>query len=619
MNKSRLAVTLTIVSIIATAIVMPVGSASANSLDQTSDPTVVGLWSAPFSEGGLFDARAPQTKEEGKKLPAAVNIAVSPDGTIIYWNGVEGFEDPPIHNGWGAPTQKSRTRVLDLREYLQGKTGAPTWSTPVQERGIGSDLFCSDLRNLADGRVMAVGGTHYTSEDMGLGLPDNGGYTQYNGTKETRFYDPEIGLWTAGADMNHARWYPSLITLPGGKMLVAGGVEKVMVDEKLTYVHETETFDPRRPEAGWVDNGESGATELPYYARLHLLPSGKVFYDASGQMWGPGPYPIPPVPTSANPDQIEWNKQKLYDPETKTWADAGFAPLGARSNTFSVMLPLKAPYDRAQVLIGGGTFSPAGTGSYVGTDITEIVTARGTEIERTFGPRMNNGRWHSAGVVLPSGEVIALNGGDREDNQLMGVTNAVREAEMFDGEKWTPLASSARDRVYHHTAILLGDGSVLVGGHAPLGFSPLILAPDNYTHGVFAPTLRDPSFEIFKPPYLFRGARPRLVRVQAGIAQGETFRITTPDAERITSVVLSKLPSVTHLADVDQRTIELEFTKKSNGTIETTVPESGAVALPGHYYLFLMTDNGQGPTPSKAAIVQVGDTDHSAAELPYGI
>jgi hypothetical protein len=201
---------------------------------------------------------------------------------------------------------------------------------------------------------------------------------------------------------------------------------------------------------------------------------------------------------------------------------------------------------------------------------------------------------------------------------FMGVAKAVRQAEMFDGEKWVQLAASGRDRIYHHTAVLLGDGSILVGGHAPLGFTAAALAPDNYTHGSFASTLRDPSFEVFKPPYLFRGDRPRLTKVQVGIARDETFKITTPDASRITSVVLSRLPSVTHLAEVDHRTIELPFTRTGRRTLSATVPDNPAVALDGHYYLFLITDNGQGPTPSKAAIVQVGRTDFKPAALPFG-
>src|SRR5688572_25377354 len=55
----------------------------------SADPAVVGQWVPPFSEGGLFDERPPMSRDEAKKLPAAVSIAVSPDGTIMYWNGVE--------------------------------------------------------------------------------------------------------------------------------------------------------------------------------------------------------------------------------------------------------------------------------------------------------------------------------------------------------------------------------------------------------------------------------------------------------------------------------------------------------------------------------------------------
>jgi hypothetical protein len=221
--------------------------------------------------------------------------------------------------------------------------------------------------------------------------------------------------------------------------------------------------------------------------------------------------------------------------------------------------------------------------------------------------------------VLPSGEVIAVNGGDKDENLMPGTTSGVRQAEMFDGDKWIPLASAARDRALHNTAVLLGDGSVLVGGHVPItAFGGAGNA--NYFPGdVFASNFRDPSFEVFKPPYLFRGERPRLERVQAGIELGETFAIKTADASKITSVVLSRLPSVTHLADVDQRTIELEFTTHGPKVVRASMPDNPAVALPGHYYLFLMSDNGQGPTPSRAAIVQIGERNMKEAPLPYGI
>jgi len=577
-------------------------------LSVSADPSISGRWSAPFSEQGLFDERPPATKDEAAMLPAAVSMAMSPDGTVIYWNGVEEWEDPDVHTGLDAPERTSRSRILDLRRFLQGEAEQPVWVTPRQERGIGPDLFCSDLRNLADGRLLVVGGTEYTNEDASLGLPGARGRTELWGSEMARLYDSDTGSWTEAQPMNNKRWYPSLITLADGKMFVAGGVERAIYNDKLSYVNETETFDPRT--GRWTDNGASGKTALPYYARLHLLPTGKVLYDGSGQMWGP---------FGSTLDMVEWNKQKLYDPASRSWADAGVAPLGGRSGSFSAMLPIKAPYKRAQILVVGGTLGPATPGAYLGTDLTEILTVTDDSIARAMGPSLNNRRWFATGVVLPSGEVVALNGGDRDETVSGGMTTPVQEAEMFDGQTWVPLAPSGRVRIYHHTAILLGDGSILVGGHAPLGFGPLALPPDDYTKGAFASTLRDPSFEIFKPPYLFRGARPRLVAVRSGMSLGDRFKITTPDARKITSVVLSRLPSVTHVADVDQRTIALRFNKADANTIRAQLPKNGAVTPPGHYYMFLTTDNGLGQTPSRAAIVQVGSRDASRAPMPFGV
>lgn len=605
MTKTRIIAIATLVLLLASLIVSP-GATAAGISQLAESPPQAGEWSPPFSEGGIFDEAPPTTGDESGKLPTAVSIAVSPDGQIIYWNGTEGYEKVPFSVGFDQPSNAgNRTRVLDLTGYLRGETDTPTWITPEQERGIGGDLFCSDLRNLADGRLFVVGGTEYTKE--GPLLPDGRGRTEAWGLKSARFYDPETGRWSKADPMHYRRWYPSLVSLPDGKMFVAGGVERTTYNDKLLYVNQTETFDPETGK--WTENGPEGEATLPFYSRLHLLPSGKIFYDGTGQMWGPW---------GTTADMAKWNIQKLYDPDTRAWTDVGLAPLGARSGSFSALLPLKPPYDQARIVIGGGTFGPATPGTYLANNLTEIVDVDGDDVKRKLGPPLNNSRWFSSGIVLPSGEVIALNGGDRDDNVFPGITGAVRQAEMFDGEKWTPLASGSRDRLYHSTSILLGDGSILVGGHAPVWATPFAFPNQNYSQGVFSSNFRDPSFEIFKPPYLFRGPRPQLAHVQAGVELGEEFKITTPDAARITSVVLSRLPAVTHLADADQRTIELEFDRKGSGLVEATLPLDPAVALPGHYYLFLMTDNGEGPTPSKAAIVRVGKTDHRAAPLPYG-
>jgi hypothetical protein len=126
---------------------------------------------------------------------------------------------------------------------------------------------------------------------------------------------------------------------------------------------------------------------------------------------------------------------------------------------------------------------------------------------------------------------------------------------------------------------------------------------------------RDSSFEVFSPPYLFRGARPAIAGVQRGIAWGESFTIATPDAGEISEVVLSRLPTAQHVMDPDARTLRLTFTTE-NGAVTAVAPPSGAVAPPGYYYLFIIKDSPNGPIPSVARIVRLGSTGDATPTTP---
>ena len=104
--------------------------------------------------------------------------------------------------------------------------------------------------------------------------------------------------------------------------------------------------------------------------------------------------------------------------------------------------------------------------------------------------------------------------------------------ELFNGKEWVPLAKAGRVRTYHNSAILLPDGSILVGGHSPIntGYGA---KGDNSAEAVTGTNnLKDPSLEILKPPYLFRGPRPKITDAQRGIRWGERFSIGA-DASRL--------------------------------------------------------------------------------------
>ncbi|MGH2754073.1 MAG: galactose oxidase-like domain-containing protein [Actinomycetota bacterium] len=582
--------------VVAVALIATLGSPGAGATDRRDAAAAkTGSWSKPFAELPVFAKRPPRTPKESMKIPPAVSMAVLPDGRIIYWGGLESLENSDFPIAADAPrtVTKSRSRILDIRD------GTPSWSVPKPENAGAHDLFCADQRLLADGRLIAVGGTVWRSDPVDLkpvtGDGGPAGTGELFGSNSVRTFDPRTNRWDVNKKwMKFSRWYPSLITMGNGKLLVASGVERLLYNDKGLNVHATETFNPKTGK--WKNNGADGETSLPLFARLHLLPDGNVFYSGVGQMWGPFGQAV---------DEALWHFYKGYDPKRNEWTTYGAGHYGARSGAFSVMLPLEPPYLRADILIAGGTLATS-PGSYVANNLTEIVRAVGGQAVSMHGPDLNNPRWFSSGVALPDGSVLAVSGASRDEVILPGSESPVTQAELYNGKRWVPLENATRVRTYHNSAVLLADGSVLVGGHSPIntGYGA---KGDNSAEAVTGTNnLKDPSFEILEPPYLFRGPRPTITHAQKGIAWRSTFDVGTAGGGDIKKVVLSRLPAVTHITDPDQRTVELDFKAAGNGRLSVAAPPNGNVAPAGYYYLFVLSDNGDGLTPSKARIVRVG-------------
>lgn len=577
-----------------------------------------GAFSPPFAEDPAFDDRPPRTHEEAKRVPTAVHMAMLPDGRVAYWGGFEGVEDL---NGPGPVdiarvVTPSRSRILDLR------SGSPVWSAPGNNTGgpgENEDLFCVDQRLLPDGRLLAVGGSLWvTPVDLTPITGDGGpaGSADVYGTDATRWLDfrSERPAWVGGDEhrMHEDRWYPTLVTLTDGRLLVASGVGRLVYNvpgaERGTAsnVRKLEAFDSRTNR--WTREPDSADVSLPLYPRLHLTHDGKVLYTGVGQMWSP---------FGQTPDEALWNLHQLYDPVRGDWTVAGLSPTGARSDAFSVPLLFEPPYDETRILVGGGTLGISPT-TYVATNSSELVSYEDGRTSSEPVGDLRNRRWFSSGVLLPSGEVVALAGGDRNANLVPGTDAAVREAELFDPvtKRWAPLASARRERTYHSSALLLPDGRVLLGGHAPQQAGGQDHATSNA--GVTAPNLKDPSFEVFTPPYLDpeRGPRPRIERAHAAMAYGSRgYGVeVSGDVERL---VLTRLPSTTHVLDADQRGVELAFERAGDRTLRVTAPPDGRVAPPGYYYLFALSETG---VPSKARVVQVGERPDARgpATAPFG-
>jgi hypothetical protein len=370
---------------------------------------------------------------------------------------------------------------------------------------------------------------------------------------------------------------------------------------------QTETYDPAT--GGWTYDGASADKSLPLYPRLHLLPNGHVFYNAAGQAFNP---------SGQSYDEPQWNLTASYDPGAKEWTDLGLASAGTltpgfRGSSFSIMLPLRpdadGSYTKPEFLSAGGVLGTT-PGSYVAiptSAITTVDTAAGNAVTTAATANLNESRWYSTAIALPTGQVLAFSGANRDEVVGPGTGNATRTVEMFDpatGE-WSRMASATQERTYHNSATLLPDGRVLVGGHAPI---PTLYGSHMTLPGGFSPNEgRDPTFEVYSPPYLFWGPRPRILNADDDIDYGHNVRIATNvRASQIESVVLVRNPSLTHLTDGDQRTVVLLVIERQGRSVTVSAPPHGSVAPPGPYMLFVNSKSERGSIPSIAKQVFIG-------------
>jgi hypothetical protein len=456
---------------------------------------------------------------------------------------------------------------------------------------------------LGDGRILMAGG----GEDASL-LDGEAGALPV-----PRIFNPGTGSLRKTGAMRSPRWYPGLVTLADGKALVAGGVRRLLRSTDSSAAWRTESYDPVADK--WTENhaGTASETSLPPQPRLFLMPNGKVFYPGVGQARTP----------DRTGDEALWGLQRFFDPASGEWEISGPSPWGMRDTATSVLLPLDPPYDKATILTFGGTAGPAPAGGVPDSLSTLTTVDRAGRVTNSLtGPTRHN-RWFSSAVSLPDGTVLAL-GGASDADPLPGNELPARSVEIF--APWAPpandysarggwfaMASPSRDRTDHNAAVLLPDGRVLLGGHAPAGASasPSIGGP-------FASNGADSSFEVYSPPYLFRGPRPTIRHAPAGIRWGETFAVDTRQALGIESVVLMRLPSPQHVTDSDARTLRLRFTRAHSGRLRVEAPPDGAVAPPGYYYLFINRQTDKGMVPSVARLVRVGARgDGGEALQPY--
>jgi hypothetical protein len=85
------------------------------------------------------------------------------------------------------------------------------------------------------------------------------------------------------------------------------------------------------------------------------------------------------------------------------------------------------------------------------------------------------------------------------------------------------------------------------------------------------------------------------------VQRGTTVGFATPDAGRVRAARLLRPSAVTHVTDVDQRSVALDVTPSTNG-VALSIPRAKGLVPSGWYLLFLVDDRG---VPSTGRWVRV--------------
>ncbi|BCJ52218.1 hypothetical protein Asp14428_36930 [Actinoplanes sp. NBRC 14428] len=390
---------------------------------------------------------------------------------------------------------------------------------------------------------------------------------EYGGDKTSYEFDPRTERYIRTGDMVEHRWYPTLAELPGGDVLAVSGLDEF--GRMLPGDNERYVKDQKR----WVDAPELKRV-FPTYPALHLMKDGKLFFSGSNAGYG---------------SDTEGRTPGLWNVKNNTFRTVPGLPDPRMTETSSsVLLP---PAQNQQVMIfGGGEVgeSPVSTARTAIADLDEPAPAY------RRGPDLPNPARYLSTVLLPDDTVLTTGG---SSGYRGGRYGRKTRSDLFNAQIYRPAtdrfetaAESTVGRNYHSEALLLPDGRVITLGSDPL------YDPSGRNPGTF-----EQRVEVYSPPYLFKGRRPVAGKGPAAVQRGTTFAIATRDAGRIRAARLMRPSAVTHVTDVDQRSVALDISPATGG-LALSVPKARGLVPSGWYMLFLVDDRG---VPSVGRWIQV--------------
>jgi hypothetical protein len=539
-------------------------------IPQTSDPLLQNLTiPADAHLKGMWSASYPWDL-------IAMHSAVMPDGRVVTFGS-------PV----GVDTIKAE--IFDIWSPSLGFTVA----AHRKLANISSvDSFCAASVLLKTGELLTSGGNKGIFE-----VPQD-----FTLNKGTSLVHANGNSAAAGSQMASPRYYATQTVLPDARVLITGGTfagGPATFSYQLPQNHVNQvsgTPEVYTPEVGW--SSLFGATSLSptggddafgpqdnrwWYPRQWVAPNGTVFGLSTHRMWYLDP--------NANGGLGSIN---LFGTFKSGVGSAAKPNVGATSTA--------AMFDVGKILQVGGngrlnaTLTADWTDSSPYATVIDITNAPNPPVITEMAEMPGGGRQWANATVLPNGHVL-VTGGTRIGNSSQPLDVATQAVIWNPTGTWTAGASASVGRVYHSTALLLPNGTVLTAGSGgPPGWPQA--SPGRF------------NAEVYYPPYLFQqsgggstlASRPKILSMNGRkFSHGSTILAEISPGHTISKAVLIGLGSATHSFDMGQRLYPALF--KPDGTrISLTAPGPNLVP-PGYYYLFVTNQSG---VPSEGVILAIG-------------
>lgn len=539
--------------------------------------------------------------------------------------------------------------------------GHPAWgvewdiaSSTATLMDVPTNTFCASGMHFPNGSWATFGGNGAVAPGGGIGsVPYEGGgvglyddtYKNWDGRRAIRILNP-CASGTAGTPqcqwfdnttyvgMQKARWYSSVEALADGSIVIVGGyVTGGYINRNTPNIDPAYSGGAAEPTYEfWPSRGTPAAvmqfmittSGLNSYAHLYLLPSGRIFAQAnfSTIIWDYNSNIETPLPDM--PGRVI----RVY-PASAAVAMLPLTP----GNNYTPTILFCGGSDMPEYAWGNYSWPAINTWTYPASQDCQRITPEpldGSPPVYIKDDDMLEGRTMGQFIILPDSTLLVLNGalngtagyatqtGETPTYGQMPfgmslasgpvLTPAIYNPNAPAGQRWQRFGQpSSIPRLYHSTALLLPDGSVLVAGSNPnvdVNFTTAF--PTTYIAERFYPpyfaNIASRPVPSGLPDTLSYGGAAFIVSLPVGAYVGD------PNAAASSArVVLVRPGFSTHAMNMGQRLLQLNstFQVADDGGITlhvAQVPPNPNLLTPGPALIFVVV----GEVPSMGKMVTVG-------------